>query len=117
MHGLKQREKSHPNMTVMNWVGSSSSMETDIIVQGFNETESKYGLRYTKFVWDGDSSVYPSLITGVAQWGHTILKIECANHAIKCYRGALEKLAQENAHYRGKGKLTNNMRKRLTKAA
>ena len=51
------------------------------------------------------------------QWGHVIRKIECANHAIKCYRGALEKLAQENSEYRGKGRLTSNMRKRLTKAA
>ena len=100
-----------------NWVGPSSSMESDIIVQGFREAESKYGLRYTKFVGDGDSSVYPSLVTGVPQWGHAICKIECANHAIKCYRGALEKLAQENVNYRGKGKLTSNMRKRLTKAA
>ena len=83
-------------------------METDIIVQGFQEAESNYGLRYTKFVGDGDSSVHPSLITGVPQWGHAIRKIECANHAIKCYRGALEKLAQENAHYRGKGKFTIN---------
>ena len=85
-----------------NWAGSSSSMETDIIVQGFQEAESNYGLRYTKFVGDGDSSVHPSLITGVPQWGYAIRKIECA---IKCYRGALEK---ENAHYRGKGKLTIN---------
>ena len=100
-----------------NWDGSSSSMETDIIVQGFKEAETKYGLRYTKFVGDGDSSVYPALITGVPQWGHVITKIECANHAIKCYRGALEKLAQENPDYRGKGRLTSNMRKRLTKAA
>ena len=92
-------------------------MESDIIVQGFREAESKYGLRYTKFVGDGDSSVYPNLITGVPQWGHAIHKIECAKHAIKCYRGALEKLAQENVNYRGKGKLTSNMRKRLTKAA
>ena len=48
-----------------NWDGSSSSMETDIIVQGFKEAETKYGLRYTKFVGGGDSSVYPALITGV----------------------------------------------------
>ena len=100
-----------------NWTGSSSSMESDIIVQGFQEAESKYGLRYINFVGDGDSSVYPSLIAGVPQWGHAIRKIECANHAIKCYRGALEKLALEKPQYRGKGKLTVNMRKRLTKAA
>ena len=100
-----------------NWTGSSSSMESDIIVQGFQEAESKDGLRYINFVGDGDSSVYPSLIAGVPQWGHAIRKIECANHAIKCYRGALEKLALEKPQYRGKGKLTVNMRKRLTKAA
>ena len=99
-----------------NWQGSSSSMETDI-VQGFREAETKYGLRYTKFIGDGDSSVYPSLITGVPQWGHVIKKIECANHAIKCYRGALEKLAQANPQYKGKGGLTSTMCKRLTKAA
>lgn len=100
-----------------NWIGASSSMETDIIVQGFKEAESQYGLRYTKFVGDGDSSVYPSLITEVPHWGHAIKKIECANHAIKCYRAALEKLVQDNPHYKGKGKLTDTMRKRLTKAA
>ena len=50
-------------------------------------------------------------------WGHTITKIECANHAMKCYRGALEKLVQEKPRFKGKGKLTTNMRKRLTKAA
>ena len=42
---------------------------------------------------------------------------ECANHATKCYRAALEKLAQDNLSYRGKGKLTESMQKHLTKAA
>ena len=41
-------------------------METDILVDAFKEAEKKYGLRYTAFVGDGDSSVYPSLIPG---WG------------------------------------------------
>ena len=92
-------------------------MEPDIIISGFKEAESKHVLRYTEFVGDGDCSVYPKLITGVPVWGHTITKIECANHAMKCYRGALEKLVQENPRFKGKGKLTTNMRKRLTKAA
>ena len=52
-------------------------LEADLILQGFKEAEAKYGLRYTKFVGDGDSSVYPSLITGVPQWGHIIRKIKC----------------------------------------
>ena len=100
-----------------NWEGASSSMETSIIVEAFKESESKYGLRYTEFVGDGDSSVYPNLITEVPEYGHDIVKVECSNHAVKCYRSALEKLAQEKPHYKGKGGLTSNMRKRLTKAA
>ena len=72
-----------------NWDGPSSSMETDILVNTFKEAEKKYDLRYTAFVGDGDSSVYPSLIAEVPCWGYAIRKIECANHAIKCYRSAL----------------------------
>ena len=37
-------------------------------------------------------------------------------HAVKCYWGALEKLVAEKPHYKGKGKLTVAMRKRLTTA-
>ena len=68
-------------------------------------------------VRDGDSLMYPNLGTGVLPWGHVIRKLEYANHAKKRYRSALEKLAQQSAHYRGKSRLTRNMWKRLTKAA
>ena len=50
-------------------------------------------------------------------WGHVIRKVECANHAIKCYRGALERLVTEKPHYKGRGKLTVAIRKCLTTAA
>ena len=69
-----------------NWHESSSAMETDIILEGFKAAESKYGLRYTRVTGDGDSSVYPTLIQNVPGWGYAIQKLECANHACKCYR-------------------------------
>ena len=52
-------------------------METDIIIQGFKEAESKYGLRYTTFIGDGDCSIHPNLITGVPGWGHIVKKSVC----------------------------------------
>ena len=67
-------------------------METDIILEGFLQAEKKHGVHYLRFVGDGDSSVYPTLLEQV-RWGRFIKKLECANHACKCYRGALEKLA------------------------
>ena len=84
-----------------NWSASSSEMETDIILEGFQEAERVHGVRYTQFIGDGDSSVYPTLLQNVPGWGHTIRKLECANHACKCYRGALEKLIQDNPSYKG----------------
>ena len=48
---------------------------------------------------------------------HAIKKLECANHTCKCYRGALEKLIQDNPSYKGSGGLILKMRKRLVSEA
>ena len=42
-----------------NWDRPSSSIKTNIIVEGFKAAEAQHGLKYIKFVGDGDSSVYP----------------------------------------------------------
>ena len=99
-----------------NWSASSSEMETDIILEGFLASESVHGVRYTCFIGDGDSSVYLTLCQRVP-WGHAIMKVECANHACKFYRTTLEKLVQENSSYKGKGGLTEKMRKKLVSSA
>ena len=83
-----------------NWSESSSEMETDIIIDGFKKAESKHGVRYMRFVGDGDSSVHPALLENVPMCGRYIKKLECANHACKCYRGSLEKLASDNLGYK-----------------
>ncbi len=100
-----------------NWEKSSSEMESDIILDGFLEAEHVHGVRYIRFVGDGDSSVHTTLLQSVPGWGFAIRKLECANHACKCYRGALEKIVQQNASYKGTGGLTLKMRKRLVSAA
>ena len=100
-----------------NWDRSSSEMETDIILEGFLEAERVHGVRYMNFVGEGDSSVYPTLLQNVPGWGFAIKKLECANHACRCYRSALECLVQENPSYKGNGGLTLKMRKRLVSAA
>ncbi len=61
--------------------------------------------------------VYPTLLQNVPGWGHAIQKLECANHACKCYRGALERLVQDNPSYKGSGGLTAKMRKRLVSSS
>ena len=100
-----------------NWTDSSSGMESDIILQGFLQAETIHGVRYTTFIGDGDSSVHTTLIAGVPGWGRAIQKLECANHACKCYRNSLENIVRDNPKYKGKGGLTSKMRQRLTSAA
>ena len=116
-HACALGMKENDHACFRNWNSSSSEMETDIVLEGFLEAERVHGVRYTQFVGDGDSSVYPTLLTSVPGWGHTIKKIECANHACKCYRGALEKLVQDNPSYKGSGRLTKKMRQQLVSAA
>lgn len=59
-------------------------MEADILVQGFQESINMHQIKYTRFIADGDSSVYSHLRQKVV-YGHEILKTECKNHVIKNY--------------------------------
>ena len=100
-----------------NWENSSCEMEPNIILEGFQQAERIHGVRYMRFIGDGDSSVYSTLIQGVSGWGRHIKKLECANHACKCYRSALEGIVVANPSFKGQGGLTKKMRQRLTSAA
>ena len=54
----------------LNWSASSSEIETYILLEGFLEAERAHGVRYLKFIGDGDSSVYRTLFQNVPGWGH-----------------------------------------------
>ena len=53
-----------------NLTGLSSSMESDIILEGFSKPEQQHGVQYINFIVDGDSSVHTTLISRVRGWGH-----------------------------------------------
>ena len=55
-----------------------------------------------------------SVVTGVPSYGHYIIKVECANHAVKCYRNRLEALRNDKPLYHGKHGLSQAMMERLT---
>ena len=92
-------------------------MEVDILVSGFNVAEKMHGLRYMRVIGDGDSSVMNSIQQYVPVWGNMVTKVECANHAMKCYRNRLEKIVQDFPRYKGKGGLTQKAMKRLVVGA
>ena len=96
----KKTQKKTDHICFKNWNGTSASMESDIILEGFRIAEQLHGVRYIKFIGDGDSSVHAQLISGVSGWGYAIQKQECANHAVKCFRSSLEKLVKDKPQYK-----------------
>ena len=44
-------------------------MEADIILDGFLKAEQTHGVRYTKFIGDGEGSVFPILRNKWCQYG------------------------------------------------
>ena len=107
---MKVKPKEHKCFN--NWSESSRAMESDIILEGFNEAESKFGLRYLKMIGDGDSSV----LENGPHWCRDLQKIECANHCCKCIRTALENFVKDKSDFKGRNGLTKAKRVQMVSA-
>ena len=64
---------------------SSTSMESDAIVEGFKCSMDMHGLIYKMVVADGDSNVFKSIRDNgpYREWGVQVKKIECTNHLLR----------------------------------
>ncbi|KAJ8885508.1 hypothetical protein PR048_011706 [Dryococelus australis] len=68
-----------------NWTGTSS-MEQDIIVDGFVQSMNMHSLKYNKLIGDGESSAHRKLVDAMPYGPDTqVQKIECRNHILKHY--------------------------------
>ena len=67
MNIVQYAKRPHKAYTCFeNWTGTSSSMESDIILEGFLAAEKQHGVCYINyFIGDRDSSIYPTLVAGV----------------------------------------------------
>ena len=90
-------------------------MEVDIIVEGFKQLETLHGLQYVRMISEGDNYVHHAVCAGVPSYGHLVQKLECANHAVKCYRSSLEKLAKDNSQFKRRNGLTSSKMQQLAK--
>ncbi|GFU65287.1 yqaJ domain-containing protein [Trichonephila clavipes] len=67
-----------------NWKGPSTAMESDSIVEGLLYLETVRHIRCTRLVGDGDSNTIAKCRERIS-YGGRILKVECANHAVRRY--------------------------------
>lgn len=81
----KDGDKPKKHTCFKNWKTSdgSSGMEASIIVEGFKESEQVRGIRYHKFIADGDSNVYKRILDSRPYKNLTIQKVECRNHLLR----------------------------------
>ena len=112
-----KKSQPQPHKCYKNWEHSSSSMEKDIIVEGFKQSENMHGLRYTGLIADGDSSVHRSIIDSVPIYGRRVKKIECANHAVRCYRKSLHDLVESHSEWKGRNGLSKMKIKKIAAGA
>lgn len=75
-----------------NFDGSSTGMESDILVEGFSKSLELYGLKYTTFIADGDSSVHKR-INDSFPYKDKVKKIECRNHLLRNLRKKIRELS------------------------
>jgi hypothetical protein len=95
----KNQEKSH--LCFKNWDGSSSAMESDIILEGYKLSMEMHGVKYAFLVGDGDSSVYKKILESKPYGTFMVQKIECANHLLRNYVSKLRDLAQKRFSSKG----------------
>ncbi|KMQ87383.1 hypothetical protein RF55_13345, partial [Lasius niger] len=62
---------------------SSTSMESDIILEGFRLSLEMHGLIYSKYIGDGDSNVLKKLRDFPPYPNIVVEKIECTNHLLR----------------------------------
>ena len=76
-------------------------MESDSIVEGLHYLESVHQVRCTRLVGDGDSNTMSKIQESIS-YGGRVLKVECANHAVRRYSRALERLQKSTSRFAGK---------------
>lgn len=75
-------------------------MESDIIVEGLKYLEEVHCVRCTRLIGDGDTNLMTKVQENVS-FGGRIMKIECANHAVRRYFRALERIKKNTSQFNG----------------
>lgn len=104
----------HESECSKNHSGSSGAMEPAAACELFKESKTKYGVRYSIYIGDGDSSTFKN-ITDKNPYDDEliVMKRECVGHVQKRMGTRLRNLKQKEK-LGGAGKLTDSLVKELT---
>lgn len=87
----KRTNEIPPHDCCKTWTGPPTGMESAIILKGFKSSIKEYGLVYSAFIGDGDSSVHTKVKNVYP--GIQVKKIECKNHVVRNFTTKLMDIA------------------------
>ena len=82
---LRRRARAHRCFKNWNYNKSSSSMETDCILKGFQKSVETHNLIYKTYIGDGDSATYNALLKNdvYGKYGVRVGRLYCYNHLFR----------------------------------
>lgn len=115
--------KNHEPDCTANHEGSAGRMEVDGICEIFQRSEEEYGVKYHRYIGDGDSKVFKS-VSEAKPYGDTLVieKRECISHVQKRMGTRLRNLKKslsgkklaDNKTIGGRGRLTGKIIDKLS---
>lgn len=86
----------------INYVGPSTGMEPKLMKDGFTECETKYGIRFSELIADGDSCVIAKLNNSNTYRNPILIteKKECVNHLKRNARGHLRTTSASKVEFK-----------------
>lgn len=94
----KQKVEAKDHLCFKNYVGPSTGMESQILVEGFKSSIEQHGLIYRRLISDGDSSTYAKVLEARPYPDTTVEKVECRNHVLRNFCNKLQALATETKY-------------------
>lgn len=72
-----------PHTCYKNYTGPSTGMESEIILEGFQNSIPMYDMIYGRMIGDGDCNTYKKIVEARPYAAVTVEKIECRNHLLR----------------------------------
>jgi len=105
--------QEHQDQCAANHEGSAGKMEVDAVREMFSRSEEMYGVKYSNYIGDGDSKTFKAILDLNPYDDLKVKKSECVGHVEKRMGSRLRNLKKKEK-LGGKGKLTDNLIKKLT---
>lgn len=74
-------------------------------------------LSYTGLIGDGDSSVHKSIVDSVPTYCRHVKKLECVNHAVRCYQMSFHDLVEAHSEWKRRNGLSQMKIKKIAAGA